>query len=39
MQKQPMLGLHEYGQKIDALRKQIETLREKLTEAYLATYE
>jgi hypothetical protein len=39
MEKQPMLGLHECGPKIDALRTQIAALREKLEQAYLATYE
>lgn len=39
MERKPMLGLHECGQKLDALGKQLDSLREKLKQAYLGTYE
>lgn len=34
-----MIGLEECGQKLDELQKQIDGLREKLKQAYLATFE
>jgi hypothetical protein len=34
-----MLGLRECGQKLDEIQKQIDSLREKLRQAYLATFE
>jgi len=38
VERKPMLGLQECGQKLDALHAQIDVLREKLTQAYLATF-
>lgn len=39
LEGKPMLGLKECGEKLDAIGRQIEGFREKLSQAYLATFD